>query len=107
MSYKGGYRKAFSAHTPASLFYSCSFWLTQKLQLTAGMYAAKALVQHLCERIHDPENVHVFIPGFSIRYRRKFCVQEVLMNIYLPSFHLNALFGLNHLHSAVRPLRGQ
>jgi len=68
--------------------------LTLKVQLTAGICAAKALVQHLCERFYDPENVHIFIPGFSIHSRRKFCVQEVLMHMCLLSFHLNALFGL-------------
>jgi hypothetical protein len=26
-----------------------------------GTYAAKALVQHLCERLNDPDNVHIFI----------------------------------------------
>ncbi len=31
------------------------------MQLTVGIYAAKALVQHLCERFNDPDNVHVFI----------------------------------------------
>jgi hypothetical protein len=60
--------------------------LTQKVQLTAGICAAKALVQLLCERFHDPENVHVFIPGVSILSRRNFCVQEVLMHMCLPSF---------------------
>jgi hypothetical protein len=35
--------------------------LTKKLQLTGGMYAAKALVQHLCERLNDPDNVQIFI----------------------------------------------
>jgi len=37
--------------------------LARKVQLTAGICAAKALVQHLCERFHDPDNVHIFIPG--------------------------------------------
>jgi len=76
--------------------------LTQKVQLTAGMYAAKALVQHLCERFHDPENGHIFIPGFSIDSRRKFCVQEVLMHMCLLSFHRNALFGLMYKHTQKR-----
>jgi hypothetical protein len=58
------------------------------------MYSAKALVQLLCERFHDPENGHIFIPGVSILSRRKFCVQEVLMHMCLLSFHRNALFGL-------------
>ncbi len=31
------------------------------MQLTVGMCAAKALVQHLCERFNDPDNLHVFI----------------------------------------------
>jgi hypothetical protein len=35
-----------------------------KSAIAAGMYAAKALVQHLCERFHDPENVHIFSPAF-------------------------------------------
>jgi hypothetical protein len=38
--------------------------LTKKVQLTAGICAAKALVQHLCERFHDPENVHILSPAF-------------------------------------------
>jgi hypothetical protein len=64
--------------------------LTQKVQLTAGIYAAKALVQLLRERFHDPETVHIFIPGVLILYRRKFCVQEVLMHICLLStFRVN------------------
>ena len=50
-------------------------------------------MQHLCRRFHDTENVHVFIPGVSIRFIRNFCVQEVLMHICLPSLHPNALFG--------------
>jgi hypothetical protein len=67
------------------------------MQLTAGICAAKASRHapgHLCERFHDPENIHIFIPGFSIRYRRKFCVQEVLMHMCLPPFYPNAFFGL-------------
>jgi hypothetical protein len=65
------------------------------MQLTAGLYTAKALVQHLCKRFNDPDNVHVFIlSGCEKRYRRKFCIQEVLLNISLPSFHPNAFFGL-------------
>jgi hypothetical protein len=57
------------------------------------MCAAKALVQHLCERLNDQENLNVFIPGVSIYYKHKFCVQEVLMHICLPAFLLNALFA--------------
>jgi hypothetical protein len=34
----------------------------KKAQLTAGTCAAKALVQHLCERFHDPDNLYVFVP---------------------------------------------
>jgi hypothetical protein len=34
---------------------------TQKMQLTVGICAAKALVQHLCERFNNPDNVHVVI----------------------------------------------
>jgi hypothetical protein len=68
--------------------------LTRKVQLTAGICAAKALVQHLCKRFHNPENVHIFIPGVSILYRHKFCVQEVLMHVCLPSSFPNAFFGL-------------
>ena len=71
--------------------------LTQKVQLTAGICAAKALVQYLCKRFHDPENVHIFIPGVSILDRHKFCVQEVLMHVCLLSFLRNALFGLNNI----------
>ena len=43
----------------------------KKVQLTAGIYAAKAsrhLPGHLCERFYDPGNKHVFIPGVSIRF---------------------------------------
>ncbi|OGW37905.1 MAG: hypothetical protein A2Y97_09965 [Nitrospirae bacterium RBG_13_39_12] len=35
--------------------------LTRKMQLTAGMCAAKALGQHLCERFNNPDFLHVFI----------------------------------------------
>jgi hypothetical protein len=42
-------------------------------------------VQHLCGRFHDPDNVHVFIPGILILSRPKSCVQEVLLQICLPS----------------------
>jgi hypothetical protein len=38
-----------------------SIMLTRKMQLTAGMCAAKALVQLLCERFNDPDFLHVFI----------------------------------------------
>jgi rare lipoprotein A len=65
------------------------------MRLTAGICAAKALVQLLCERFHDPDNVHVFIPGVSIHYRHKFCVQEVLMHMCLPPFYLNTFFRLS------------
>ena len=65
-----------------------AFGLTQKVQLTAGICAAKALVQLLCEPFHDPDNAHILIPGVSILSRHKFCVQEVLMYVCLPSFHL-------------------
>jgi hypothetical protein len=64
------------------------------MQLTAGIFAEKALVQHLCERFHDPDNVHIFILSVSILCRRKFCVQEVLMHMCLPPFYPNAFFGL-------------
>jgi hypothetical protein len=70
--------------------------LTQKVQLTAGIYAAKALVQHLCKRFNDPENGHIFIPDVSILSRRIFCVQEVLLYMCLLYFNLNALFGLTN-----------
>jgi hypothetical protein len=33
------------------------------MRLTAGIYAAKALVQLLCGRLHAPDNLHVFMPG--------------------------------------------
>jgi hypothetical protein len=59
--------------------------LTKKVQWTAGIYAVKALEQHLCERFNDPDNVHVFIPSVEILCRLKFCIQEVLMYICLPS----------------------
>jgi len=67
--------------------------LTQKVQLTAGICAAKALMQHLCERFHDMDNAHVFIPGVSIHSRHKSCVQEVLMHMCPPFFHLTAFLG--------------
>jgi len=35
--------------------------LTRKMQLMAGICAAKALVQHLCKRFNDPDSLHVFI----------------------------------------------
>ena len=57
MSCKGGESKAFSAHTPNLLFYNYIFELTQTIQLTAGTYAAKALEQHLCERLNDPAKI--------------------------------------------------
>jgi hypothetical protein len=63
------------------------------MQSTAGIYAAKALVQHLCERFHDLDNVHIFTPGFPIHNRRKFCIQEVLLHRCLPPFYPNAFFG--------------
>jgi hypothetical protein len=85
---QSGFQPSAQAGKPLSLS------LTQIVQLTAGICAAKALVQHLCKRFHNPENVHIFIPGVSIRYRHKFCVQEVLMHVCLPSFHPNALLGL-------------
>jgi hypothetical protein len=44
---------------------SCHYLI---ILLTAGIYAAKALVQHLCECLNDPANVHIFIPGVSIHY---------------------------------------
>jgi len=31
------------------------------MQLTVGICAAKALVQYLCGRFNDPDNVHIFI----------------------------------------------
>jgi hypothetical protein len=31
------------------------------MQLVAGMWAAKALEQHLCKRFNDPDFLHVFI----------------------------------------------
>jgi len=34
----------------------------QKMQLKAGIYAAKALVQHLSERLNDSNFPYVFIP---------------------------------------------
>jgi hypothetical protein len=61
--------------------------------LTAGIYAAKALVQHLCECFNDPDKLHVFILSVQIPYRRKFCIQEVLMHICLPCFYPHAVFG--------------
>ena len=34
------------------------------MQLTVGICAAKALVQHLCERFNEPDNVHVLFLAF-------------------------------------------
>ena len=68
---------------------SCHYLRKSKMQLTAGICAAKALVQHLCERFNDPDNVHIFIPSVEILYRLKFCIQEVLMYMCLPSFYPN------------------
>ena len=71
-----------------------SIVLTQKVQLTAGIYAAKALVQHLCKRFHDPKT-GIFYPWrFDTLQTHILCVQEVLMYVCLLSFHINALFGL-------------
>ena len=64
------------------------------MRVTAGIYATIALVQLLCGRFHDRENVHIFIPGFTIHYRLKFCVKEVLMHRCLPPFYPIAFFGL-------------
>jgi hypothetical protein len=41
---------------------------TQKIQLTAGICAAKTsrhLPGHLCERFHDPKNVHVLFKALD------------------------------------------
>ncbi len=59
----------------------------------AGMYAAKALVQRLCERFNISDFLHVFILIVYIPYKRKFFVQEVLMHMCLPSFYPNAFLG--------------
>jgi hypothetical protein len=71
---------------------------TQKVQLTAGMCAAKAsrhVPGHLCGRLHDPDNVQVYILSVEILYRRKSCVQEVLLHMCLPSFSSNCTFQVN------------
>jgi hypothetical protein len=65
--------------------------------LTAGIYAAKALLLLLRGRFHDTENVQVLIPGVPKLSRRKFSVQEVLMHMCLPSLPINALFGLSKM----------
>ena len=74
-----------------------SIVLTQKVQFTAGIYAAKAsrhLPGHLCKRFHDPKT-GIFYPWrFDTLQTHILCVQEVLMYMCLLSFHLNALFGL-------------
>ncbi len=36
-------------------------YLTRKMQLIAGICAAKALEQLLCGRLNDSDNLHVFI----------------------------------------------
>ena len=59
--------------------------------MMAGICAAKALVQLLCRRFHDPVNVQVHIHCVEIPSRRKFCVQEVLMHMCLPPFYLTQI----------------
>ena len=54
-------------------------------------------VQFLCERFHNPGNVQVFILSISVLTRHKFCIQEVLLHICLPSFPLNIFSRLNGL----------
>jgi len=61
--------------------------------LLAGIYAAKALEQHLCERFNDPDTLHVYIPNIKKPYRLKFCIQEVLMHICLPAIYPISFFG--------------
>jgi hypothetical protein len=50
-------------------------------KMTTGIYAAKALEQHLCKRLDDTDSLHVFILSVLIRYGRKFCIQEVLLHM--------------------------
>ena len=78
--------------------FAAIFSFNPKAQLPAGICAAKTSRHSpglLCKRFHDPENVHVFIPGVSILSRRKFCIQEVLMHICLPASYPNAFLGLS------------
>jgi hypothetical protein len=70
------------------------------MQLMTGMCAAKTLEQHLCKRFNDLDSLHVFILIVYVLYRRKFCIQEVLMHIRLSSFYPNAFFGLRGLREA-------
>lgn len=58
------------------------------------LYFCSVMFGDYCERCHVPDNVHIFIPGFSIHYRHKFCIQEVLLHRCLPPFYPNAFFGL-------------
>ena len=58
------------------------------------MYAAKALVQILCERFNDPASVRVFIPVAQLIENRKSCIQEVLMHMCPQPIYQNVLSGL-------------
>jgi hypothetical protein len=42
-------------------FESIAVGLSWKLQMTAGIYAAKGLVPHLCGRFNAPDNMRVII----------------------------------------------
>jgi hypothetical protein len=78
-------------------FQTVLYSINPKKQLTAGICAAKALVQHLCERLNDSDDVQVDILSGQMLYSRKFCIQEVLMHMCLPSLKaietINIFFG--------------
>ena len=43
------------------------------MKLAAGIYAAKTLVQHLCERYNDPANAHFY------RFQRSDTIQTQIL----------------------------
>jgi hypothetical protein len=57
--------------------------LTLKVQLTAGIYAAKALVQHLCELFHDPKTCMFLSPAF--RYSPHAILRSRGFDAYVPA----------------------
>jgi hypothetical protein len=65
------------------------------MHFVAGICAAKALVQLLCERFNDLFSLCVLILTAWISCGQKFCVQEVLMHICLPMFVQRRFSELN------------
>jgi hypothetical protein len=69
-----------------------SLYLTKKMQLTVGICAAKALEQLLCERLNDPDNLHVLFLALDtiqtqILHSRAFDAYVPAVNsIQMPSF---------------------